>query len=177
MPGGQGQYFTPHPFFKSLVLGIYWVLSTRFYWMEKEESICFWNARATSKPNTVETVPAAMGYIHEDINKFCSSLNYHSSSFIIEAKILVLPLETIMTDCEMFVHPEQSDHGSFVKFILQFLNSATCGPSGFSKHVTFHEDMLAFRRRSVKQVRILWDFSLLSLCCRHNISFGGRQER
>lgn len=101
---------------------------------------------------------------------------YCSSSFIMQTRILVLPLETVMADCEMFINPEQSDHGFLVKCVL-FPNSATCGLPGFSKHVTFHDDMLTFLRRSVKQVRILWDFTffffffIFTPCCRHNIPF------
>lgn len=76
-----------------------------------------------------------------------------------QTRIRVLPLETVMADCEMFVNPEQSDDGFLLKCVL-FPNSTTCGLPGFSKHVTFHDDMLTFLRRSVKQVRILWDFTL-----------------
>lgn len=109
-----------------------------------------------------------MGCIYEDINKFVSCL----SGFIMQTRILVLPLETVMARCEMFVNPEQSGHGFLVKCVLLlFPNSATCGLPGFSKHVNFHEDVFTFLLRSAKQVRILWDFTLLSLCCRHNIPF------
>lgn len=140
----------------------------------------FLNARATTKYSSVKThVPAIMGCIM-DINKLCSCW----SSFIMQTKLLALPLETVMAKFEMFVNPEQLNDGVLVKWAVLFSNSATCGLPGFSKHVTFHHDMLRFLLRSTKRVRILWDFTFIfTPCCRHislSLSFffgGGRVVR
>lgn len=67
-----------------------------------------------------------------------------------QTKILALPLEKVMANFEMFVNPEQFNDGVLVKWAILFSSSATCGLPGFSKHVTFHHDMLRFLLRSTK---------------------------
>lgn len=75
--------------------------------------------------------------------------------FRMQTKILALPLEAVMANCEMFVNPEPLNRRLLGKCAVLVSPSATCGLPGGSKHVTFHDDMLRLLR-SENRVTILW---------------------